>query len=270
MVYEPLQKPCGPIILQETRRDISSHLKGRTEKRKTYTTTTERKSFGELFWPKRKIFHVGGGYTIPTNTRETNECTKPSHSQSPANFVANLNGAGVLHKFGADFFCLFFLASIFQKTECSNRFFVQIFGAQIFAQIFAPIFAQIFGVQIFCADFFSDFWCADFCADFRADFPQIFLRRFGALKIGVPESRKNAQKICGKICGVPMALPGGVPHSISAFSSRQHVTQSPPGPRTQGEHVSAHRGIFGPKGMLGFAPRFFKNKNLRKIRSGKH
>ena len=133
-------------------------------------------------------------------------------------------GAGVLHKFGADFFVFFFLASIFQKTECSNRFFAQIFGAQIFAQIFAPIFAQIFGAQIFCADFCSDFWCADFCADFRADFPQIFLRRFGALKIGVPESRKNAQKICGKIFGVPMALPGGypIPSLLSRADSTSH------------------------------------------------
>ena len=45
----------------------------------------------------------------------------------------------------------------------------------------------------------------------------------------------------------------------SSFSSRQHVTQSPPGPCIQ-EHVTVHRGIFGPKGMLGFAPRFFKTK----------
>ena len=43
---------------------------------------------------------------------------------------------------------------------------------------------------------------------------------------------------------------GGVPHSISVFLSRQHVTQLPLGRRTQGEHVSVHRGIFGPKGML--------------------
>ena len=146
-------------------------------------------------------------------------------------------GAAFLQKFGADFSLFFFfvwLPSSRQK-ECSNRCSAQIFGAQIFAPIFAQIFAQILA-QIF------------------ADFPQMFLRHFGALKIGVPESCKNALKISRKICGVPMALPGGGPHSISAFSSRQHVTQSPPGPRTQGEHVSVHRGIFGPKGMLGFTP----------------
>ena len=35
---------------------------GKTEKKKAYTTTTERKSFGELFWPQRKTFQAGGGY----------------------------------------------------------------------------------------------------------------------------------------------------------------------------------------------------------------
>ena len=128
-----------------------------------------------------------------------------------------------------------------------------------FAQIFAPIFAQIFGAQIFAQIFGAQI------------FAQIFLRRFGALKIGVPESRKKMhRKSAEKSATSQWPCQGGVAHSISAFSSRQHVTQSPPGPRTQGEHVSVHRGIFGPKGMLGFAPRFFKHKNLRKIRSAKH
>ena len=36
-----------------------------TEKRKAYTTTTERKSIGELFWPQRKTFQAGGGYKNP-------------------------------------------------------------------------------------------------------------------------------------------------------------------------------------------------------------
>ena len=30
-----------------------------SEKKKTYTTTTERKSFEELFWPQRKTFQAG-------------------------------------------------------------------------------------------------------------------------------------------------------------------------------------------------------------------
>ena len=35
------------------------------EKKKAYTTTGERKSFGELFWPQRKTFQAGGGYKNP-------------------------------------------------------------------------------------------------------------------------------------------------------------------------------------------------------------
>ena len=41
-----------------------------TEKKKAYTTTTERKSFGELFWPQRKIFQAGGGYEKPYKNQE--------------------------------------------------------------------------------------------------------------------------------------------------------------------------------------------------------
>ena len=101
--------------------------------------------------------------------------------EASSHFLPQIFGAGVLRKFGADFFCVFFFwLPSSRQTECSNRFFAQIFGAQIFAPIFAPIFAQIFGAQTFCAHFCADFWCADFCAHFCADFPQIFLRRFGA------------------------------------------------------------------------------------------
>ena len=46
------------------------------EKKKTYTTTTERKSFGELFWPKRKTFQAGGGYKNPIKTRNTISTTE--------------------------------------------------------------------------------------------------------------------------------------------------------------------------------------------------
>ena len=42
----------------------------KTEKKKAYTTTTERKSFGELFWPQRKTFQAGGGYKNPIKTRK--------------------------------------------------------------------------------------------------------------------------------------------------------------------------------------------------------
>ena len=46
--------------------------------------------------------------------------------------------------FAQIFVSFFFLASIFQETECSNRFFAQIFGEQIFPQIFAQIFRRLF------------------------------------------------------------------------------------------------------------------------------
>ena len=44
---------------------------GRNREEKTYTTTTERKSFGEPFWPQRKTFQAGGGYKNPIKTRKT-------------------------------------------------------------------------------------------------------------------------------------------------------------------------------------------------------
>ena len=183
-------------------------------------------------------------------------------------------GAGVLHKFGAEFF----LFSGFHLPENGmlKPLFAQIFGAQIFTLIFAPIFAQIFGAQIFGAQIFgaqifcADFWCADFCADFRADFPQIFLRRFGALKLGVPESCKNAQESAEKSAASQWPWQGGggvypIPSLLSRADSTSHNRRQGHVLRTQGEHVSVHRGIFGPlKGMLGVAPRFFKNENLRK------
>ena len=40
------------------------------EKKKTYTTTTERKSFGELFWPQRRTFQAGGSYKNPIKNQE--------------------------------------------------------------------------------------------------------------------------------------------------------------------------------------------------------
>ena len=63
-----------------------------------------------------------------------------------------------------------------------------------------------------------------------------------------------------------MAPLGGVPHSTSALilEQTQRHTIAARLTYTQGEHVNVHRDIFGPKGMLAFAPRFFYNKNLQK------
>ena len=49
-----------------------------TEKKKAYTTTTERKSFGELFWPQKKTFRVSGGYKIPMKAGKTISTTEIS------------------------------------------------------------------------------------------------------------------------------------------------------------------------------------------------
>ena len=45
-------------------------------KKKAYTTTTERKSFGELFWLQRKTFQASGGYKNPIKTRKTISTTE--------------------------------------------------------------------------------------------------------------------------------------------------------------------------------------------------
>ena len=115
------------------------------------------------------------------------------------------------------------------QTDCLHTFLVRRFLCSSFC-------ADVLG-----ADFCTEFCCADLCADS----PQIFLRRFGTLKPGVPETRKNAHKICSKLSGVPMALPNWV-------------------------RVSGHRGIFAPTGMLASAPRSFTNENLRNMRSANH
>ena len=83
-------------------------------------------------------------------------------------------GAGALHKLGADFFCHFFLASIFQPTECSSRFFCADFRCADFCAGSCAHSCADFWCADCCADFCADFWRADFCADFRADFPQMF------------------------------------------------------------------------------------------------
>ena len=107
----------------------------------------------------------------------------------------------------------------------------------------------------FCAQtLVRRFLCADCCVQIFgvqcADFPQIFLRRFGASEIGVPESRKIAHKISRKICCVPTACPGRGPYSISAALTRRHVTQQPPSACNQGERMRVHHSSLGPKGLL--------------------
>ena len=51
-------------------------LKLQLREEKAYTTTTERKSFGELFWPQRETFQAGGGYKNPIKPRKTISTTE--------------------------------------------------------------------------------------------------------------------------------------------------------------------------------------------------
>ena len=260
-----------------TKKHIKKHLAA-TLLRNTWKSSYELSLFWESFWPlKPRVLHtvprvytdnVTPDFFPVTGQLHVKPCSDESHCQVFQKWMTNINfiGAGVLRKFGADFFFLcFFFASIFQ----TNGMLKPVFCADFWCADFCAHFCALFWCADFCAHFCADLWCADFCAHFCAHFPQIFLRRFGAWKIGVPESRKNAQKMRGKIRGVRMALLGGAPHSLSAFSSRQHVTKPPLGRHTQGEHVSVHRDIFGLKCMLAFAPRFFKNENPRKMSSAK-
>ena len=174
-------------------------------------------------------------------------------------------GAGVLRKFGADFFCVFFSGFHLPdkpnvQTSFLRRFLVRRFLRPFLVCRFLRPFLRRFLVRRFLHPVLRPF-----LRPFSADFSSTFWR----LKIGVPESRKNAQKMRGKMRGIRMALLGGAPHSLSACSSRQYATQPPLGRHTQGEHVSVHRDIFGLNYMLAFAPRFFKNKNPRRMSSAK-
>ena len=172
-----------------------------------------------------------------TNCQSLTEQQKNTTPQVGLGFCANLAQIFL-------YLCVCFFAG-FHLPE--RQHFSPILGT-IFALILVCWILRSFFMQILhnflCADFYTDFWCTmpDYCA--------YLLRRFSALalkKKGVPESRKNLHKICGKICGIPTASLQRDPYSISAALSRQHVTQYPPTPSTQGEHVSVHYGTLGPK-----------------------
>ena len=66
------------------------------EKKKAYTTTTERKSFGELFWPQRKAFQASGGYKNPIKNQENHIHHRKLSSVDPILFCKEkfCTGAG--------------------------------------------------------------------------------------------------------------------------------------------------------------------------------
>ena len=72
---------------------VMNNLYWSSGKKKKYTTTTERKSFGELFWPQRKTFQVGGGYKNPMKTRKTISTTEIFPLWPPFFFSAKKSSA---------------------------------------------------------------------------------------------------------------------------------------------------------------------------------
>ena len=75
----------------------------------------------------------------------------PSDDSREGPLILNFVGAGVLHKFGADFF-VFFLAFIFQREEIITPIFDTVFCTDFGVLIYAQVF-----VQIYCADFVRRF-----------------------------------------------------------------------------------------------------------------
>ena len=64
------QSPLQNFSLSTTLTLSSAFLILGAETKKTYTTTTERKSFGEPFWPQRKTFQAGGRYNPPPQKKK--------------------------------------------------------------------------------------------------------------------------------------------------------------------------------------------------------
>ena len=176
--------------------------------------------------------------------------------QQSFSFDTSLVGAGVLRKFGADFLCFF---SGFHLPDKRN---VQTGLLRSFlVRRFLHPFLCRFLVRRFLRPFLRRFLVRRFLRPFLRRFSADFSLTFWRLK---NRCSRVTQKCAEKYAASEWPCSGGAPHSLSTFSSRQHVTQSPLGRHTQGEHVSVHRDIFGLKGMLAFAPRFFKNENLQK------
>ena len=122
-----------------------------------------------------------------------------------------------------------------------------IFGVQIFA----PIFAQIFGAQI----------SYRFLHRSSADFSSTFWRFKNRCSRVMQKCAENLQK--------NLRRPNGPAREGSPFHLRfPEIAPGPSYSRRAYERPS-WRGIFGPKVMLAFAPRFSRI-NLRMIHSAKH
>ena len=155
-----------------------------------------------------------------------------------------LLGLGVLRKLAH----IVFWASIFQKAGMLEK---------VFFAICEAVFFRRFLVRRILRRFLRRFLVRRFFFDVLA------LEKNRYSKVTQKMHRKSAEKSCG----VHMALfGGGAPFHLRILAqTARHTLSIAARPRTQGEHVRVHHDIFGLKGMLAFAPRFFKNKNQQKI-----
>ena len=91
-----------------------SSFRPSTEKKKADTTTTERKSFGELFWPQGKTFQAGGGYKNPIKTKKAISTTEIFPLWTPF-----LSEKKVLHRSRAVY--AFGVCFLFPSSKCNRK-----------------------------------------------------------------------------------------------------------------------------------------------------
>ena len=116
----------------------------KSEKKKAYTTTTERKSFGELFWPQRKTFQAGGEYKNPIKTRENHIHHQNLSSVGPTFFCKEkfCTGAGR---------CMVAFFPANSVTVCAYTLRIS------FSSDFEFIWASVFGFGVSTAHFSPKF-----------------------------------------------------------------------------------------------------------------
>ena len=116
--------------------------------------------------------------------------------------------------------------------------------------------------QSFCADLRAQIFGAQ-CQSIAQIFAQIFRRFFfdvlALQNRGSGVTQKSAQNLRKNLQRPNGLSPEG---SLLHLGCLEQTDHHPPGPSTQGEHVSVHYGTLGSKGLLVFATRFFEKKHL--------
>ena len=148
-------------------------------------------------------------------------------------------------------FFFFFWLSCLQE----RRIFTLVLGA-----IFALILVRWFVNRFLCKDF-----CADFCAR-CADFPQISAQIFHNFSSGFWRFKSRCSRVTQK-CTQDLRKYLRRPNGLSREGSLLHLCCLE---KTASHTIAAKRSTLGPKGLLSFAPRFIKYKNLRKFCSATH